>query len=126
MERYKKSKLEVTKIDQNIKELIKEKCRENNLSTDKLASMMGVSRPLMYYHINKGNTKILAQINKILGIDTESYSDSLAYKKLEIAKVKLNAKKKKVELLLMGIKMSIEDVEKKQEELIRKKQPKLF
>lgn len=116
----------MTKIDQNIKELIKEKCREKNLSTDKLASQMGISRPLMYYHINKGNTKVLSQINKILGIETESYADSLAYKKLERAKVRLNAKKKKVELLLMGIKMSIEDVEKKQDELIRKKQPKLF
>lgn len=116
----------MTKIDQDIKELMKVKCREKNITSDKLANMMGISRPLMYYHINKGNVKILEQINNILGIETESYADSLAYKKLERVKLRLNDKKKKLEFLLTGIKMSIEEVEQKQDSLVRKKQPKLF
>ena len=126
MERYKKSKLEVAKIEQDIKELIKEKCREKNLSVDKLANKLGISRPLMYYHINKGNVRILRQINEILGIETESYADSLQYKKLERVKIRLNKKRKNIELLLMGIKSSIEEVEKKQDAIMKKKQPKLF
>lgn len=126
MERYKKSTLEVGKIEQDIKELIKEKCREKNLSVDKLANKLGISRPLMYYHINKGNVRILRQINEILGIETESYADSLQYKKLERVKIRLNKKKKNIELLLMGIKSSIEEVEKKQDAIMKKKQPKLF
>lgn len=126
MDRYKKSKLEVVKIEQDIKELIKEKCREKSLSVDKLANKLGISRPLMYYHINKGNVRILRQINEILGIETESYADSLQYKKLERVKIRLNKKRKNIELLLMGIKSSIEEVEKKQDAIMKKKQPKLF
>lgn len=116
----------MVKIEQDIKELIKEKCREKNLSVDKLANKLGISRPLMYYHINKGNVRILRQINEILGIETESYADSLQYKKLERVKIRLNKKKKNIELLLMGIKSSIEEVEKKQDDIVKKKQPKLF
>ena len=116
----------MAKIEQDIKELIKEKCREKNLSVDKLANKLGISRPLMYYHINKGNVRILRQINEILGIETESYADSLQYKKLERVKIRLNKKRKNIELLLMGIKSSIEEVEKKQDAIMKKKQPKLF
>ena len=114
------------KIDQDIKKIIKEKCREKNLSTEKLANLIGISRPLMYYYIGRGDIKILGKISEILGINTENYVDNLAYKKLEITKLKLNDKKKKVEIILSNIKLSIEEVEKKQEKLINKRQIKLF
>ncbi len=116
----------MAKITTDIKTVIKEKCREKQISSDQLANRLGLSRPLMYYHINKGNFETLKKIDEILGTETESFVDSSIYNKLERQKIRLNVKRKKLELILSGIKSSIQDIEKQQDELIRKKQPKLF
>lgn len=110
----------------DLREEIKEYYQNSGLTSTQLAEKLGISRQMLYYHLDKKSVDIVIQIEEILGIPVGYISDMVMYDRLEEQKTKLNAKRKKKEIQLNEVVRDIKAIEKEQIRILDKKQMKLF
>lgn len=113
-------------MEKTLKDIIKEYYQEAGVTSSQLAEKLGMSRQMMYYHLDKRNVEVIIRIEQILGIPIGYISDKVMYYNLEQKKKKLNEKKKKEQKVLNKIVASIEIIEKEQVRIMNKKQMKIF